>query len=78
MTPKLALYLREYKQERKGLFQKMGKELSLDDLVFYKIDGKPVDPGAAHDGVKPGKLSKLEPPREPDGPACLVEPENHR
>ena len=44
MTPKLALFLREYQAERKALYQELGKELALDDLVFATIDGKPVDP----------------------------------
>jgi integrase len=45
MTPKLALYLREYKQERKELCQKLGMELALDSLVFCNIGGEPIDPG---------------------------------
>jgi integrase len=44
MTPKLAAFLREYKQERKALFRNSGKELSLDDLVFANAEGKPLDP----------------------------------
>jgi integrase len=44
MTPKLAAFLREYKQERKALWRELGKELSLDDLVFANIEGKPLDP----------------------------------
>jgi len=45
MTPKLALFLREYKQERESLSLHLGKLLSLDDLVFANIEGKPLDPG---------------------------------
>jgi len=44
MTPKLALYLREYKAERERLSCELGKELALDDLVFPSIEGKPLDP----------------------------------
>ena len=40
MTPKLALFLREYKQDRKWLGQPVG----LDDLVFCNQDGRPLDP----------------------------------
>jgi integrase len=45
MTPKLALFLREYKQERESLSLHLGKLLSLDDLVFANVEGKPIDPG---------------------------------
>jgi len=45
MTPKLALYLREYKTERESLFQQLGRQLGLDDLVFTSVAGKPIDPG---------------------------------
>lgn len=44
MTPKLALYLREYRTEREGLCRELGKSLALDDLVFASIRGKPLDP----------------------------------
>jgi integrase len=44
MTPKLACYLREYKQERDRQFIELGRPLTLDDLVFSDIDGKPLDP----------------------------------
>jgi len=44
MTPKLALFLRGYKAEREVLFLELGKVLSLDDLVFSDIDGRPIDP----------------------------------
>ena len=39
MTPKLALFLRDYKAEREWLMS-----LTLDDLVFGDVDGKPLDP----------------------------------
>jgi integrase len=44
MTPKLALFLREYKAEREQLYQQLGKQLALDDLVFPSIEAKPLDP----------------------------------
>ena len=44
MTPKLALFLREYKAEWEVLFLELGEVLSLDDLVFSDIDGRPIDP----------------------------------
>ncbi len=44
MTPKLALFLREYKEERDRLYQQLGKQLTLDDLVFTSVEGKPIDP----------------------------------
>jgi len=45
MTPKLAVFLREYKQEREKLYRQLGKELNFDDLVFASVEGKPIDPG---------------------------------
>jgi len=44
MTPKLALFLREYKAEREALYHELGKELTLDSLVFTSAGGKPIDP----------------------------------
>jgi integrase len=44
MTPKLASFLRQYKQERELLFMELGAMLTLDDLVFSDINGKPLDP----------------------------------
>jgi integrase len=44
MTPKLACYLREYRREREVLYLDLGTVLSLDDLVFADVDGKPLDP----------------------------------
>lgn len=46
MTPKLALYLRKYKQEREALYREIGIELTLDSLVFCNISGKSVDPSS--------------------------------
>jgi len=44
MTPKLALFLKEYRAEREGLFLVLGKPLTLDSLVFSNMEGKPIDP----------------------------------
>jgi integrase len=44
MTPKLALFLREYKAERERLYRELDKQLTLDDLVFPSVEGKPMDP----------------------------------
>ena len=44
MTPKLALFLREYKAEREALYRQLEKELTLDDLVFTSVEGRPIDP----------------------------------
>jgi len=44
MTPKLALFLREYRAEREELYRQFGKSLSLDDLVFASAEGQPIDP----------------------------------
>ena len=46
MIPKLACFLREYKLEREAIYRKVGKELTLDSLVFSNAEGKPIDPGA--------------------------------
>lgn len=43
MTPKLALYLKEYLDAQQDLFQSLGRQISADDLVF-SIGGKPIDP----------------------------------
>jgi len=61
MTPKLAAFLREYKQERKAVWRELGKELSLDDLVFANIEGKPLDPSMlSHDFGKIVKRAGLQ------------------
>jgi len=44
MTPKLALFLKEYRAERESLYWQLGVPLTLDDLVFANHDGKPIDP----------------------------------
>ena len=45
MTPKLALFLREYQAGREKLYRELGKELTLDGLVFAGVEGRPIDPG---------------------------------
>jgi integrase len=45
MTPKLAIFLREYQVNRESFFRQLNKELALDDLVFASVEGKPIDPG---------------------------------
>jgi len=60
MTPKLALYLREYKAERESISWQLGKPLSLDDLVFTNIEGKPMDPSVlSHTFLKIARQIKL-------------------
>jgi len=50
MTPKLALFLRECRTEREAIYRELGKELTLDDLVFTYPDGRPLDPSIlSHD-----------------------------
>ena len=44
MTPKLASYLRSYRAEREALHREVERPLTLDDLVFPSIEGKPLDP----------------------------------
>jgi len=44
MTPKLTLFLKGYKAARERLYQQLGKQLTLDDLVFTSVEGKPIDP----------------------------------
>ena len=60
MTPKLALFLREYHKDKDWLYQQLGQELSLDDLVFNGIEGKPLDPSmVSHEFAKLAKQSGL-------------------
>jgi integrase len=60
MTPKLALFLREYKLERERLYQQLRKELTLDSLVFANPEGKPLDPGMlSHDFARIAKQAGL-------------------
>jgi integrase len=44
MTPKLALFLREYKAERERLYQKLRRQFTLDTLVFASVEDNPLDP----------------------------------
>jgi integrase len=61
MTPKLALFLREYRAESESLHQQLGQSLSLDSLVFASVEGKPIDPGVlSHDFAKVVKRAGLE------------------
>lgn len=43
-TPKLALFLRQYKAQREVMYLERGKVLGLDSLVFASDKGKPLDP----------------------------------
>ena len=44
MTPKLALFLREYKEQREWFYLELGRQLTLDELLFTTVEGKPIDP----------------------------------
>jgi integrase len=44
MTPKLALFLREYRAKQEVRFLEKDRILGLDSLVFAKDEGKPLDP----------------------------------
>ena len=60
MTPKLALYLREYRAEREPLCWQLGRPLTLDSLVFANIEGKPLDPSVlSHDFARIVKRAGL-------------------
>jgi len=61
MTSKLALFLREYRTEREAIYRELGKELTLDDLVFASPEGKPIDPGVlTHNFARIAKQASLE------------------
>jgi integrase len=45
MTPKLASFLRDYRLDREILFRELGRSITLDDLIFADIEGRPIDPG---------------------------------
>lgn len=61
MTPKLAVFLREYRQERKPLYRELGKELTVDDLVFARVEGHPIDPGVlSHNFARIARRAELE------------------
>jgi integrase len=61
MTPKLALFLREYRAEREWLNWQLGQPLTLDSLVFGSPEGNPLDPGVlSHDFARIVKRAGLE------------------
>ncbi len=61
MTPKLALFLREYRAERESIYWQLGKPLTLDDLVFASVEGKPLDPSIlSHEFARIAKQAGLE------------------
>jgi len=61
MTPKLALFLREYRAERESLYWQLGQPLTLDSLIFGSPEGKPLDPSIlSHDFARIAKLAGLE------------------
>lgn len=61
MTPKLALFLREYRIEREHLYRQLERQLGLDDLVFANAEGKPIDPGVlTHNFARIAKRAGLE------------------
>jgi integrase len=61
MTPKLALFLREYRAERESLYWHIGYPLTLDSLVFANVEGKPFDPSVlSHSFAKVVEQARLE------------------
>jgi integrase len=61
MTPKLALFLREYRTEWEAIYHELGKELALDCLVFAYPDGRPLDPSMlSHEFARIVKRAGLE------------------
>lgn len=61
MTSKLAEFLGEYRLEREQLYHQLGKTITLDDLVFSNVEGKPIDPGVlSHSFAKIVKRAGLE------------------
>ena len=61
MTTNLAIFLREYRQDRNFLYKIQGKELALDDLVFAYENGKPLDPTVlTHNFKRIAKQSGIE------------------
>jgi len=56
MTPKLAMFLRDYKQDCLWL----GKPVGLDNLVFCRQNGEPIDPGVlSHESARIAKAADL-------------------
>ncbi|MFC2122744.1 tyrosine-type recombinase/integrase [Bacteroidota bacterium] len=50
MTPKLALFLRDYRAEQDNIYLELGQILSPDNLVFGTPEGKPFNPSVlSHD-----------------------------
>ncbi len=47
MTPKLAIYLREYRESRRTLYKRILRPFELDTLVFSTIGGQPIDPAVS-------------------------------
>ena len=61
MTPKLALFLREYQKERESIYWQLGQPLTLDSLVFGTPGGKPLDPSMlSHEFAKAARMAGLE------------------
>ena len=46
MTPELAAFLRECKQDVKSAYRELGEELSLNDPVFASAAAKPLNPSS--------------------------------
>ncbi len=44
MTPKLATFLRQYKQDREEYYRKLERDFTADTLVFATKDDRPIDP----------------------------------
>lgn len=44
MTPKLALFLREYRSSREWQYIQAGRILSIDDIIFTSFRGEPLNP----------------------------------
>jgi integrase len=60
MTPKLALYLREYQAERESLYKQLKQPLTLDTLVFTSAKFEPIDPGVlSHSFTRTAKRAGL-------------------
>ena len=61
MTPKLATFLRGYRAQREQLYRELGKELTLDDLVFTSVNLEPLNPSVlGHNFAKIAKKAGLE------------------
>jgi integrase len=50
MTPKLALFLKDYKASREVFYLELDKVLNLDSLVFTAITGEPLHPNVISHG----------------------------